>query len=77
MPLNKDTLGAALKQAADAQNNKTPAQTGDLDSARLAFWTSIADTIISHIKSNATVTVNVTTTGTATAHTGTGTGTIQ
>lgn len=74
MPLNKDILGTALKTAADAWNDKEPAEIGDLSDARLAYWKAVADEIIKHFKANAVVTVTVTTTGTAAAQTGTGTG---
>jgi hypothetical protein len=77
MPLNKDVLGVALKARADDWNNKTPAEIGDMEAARLAFWKALADEVIQHFRTAGVVSVNVTTTGTALAHTGTGTGTIN
>lgn len=76
MPLNKDILGAQLKTASDNWNNKNPDIIGDINAARLSFWTAIAEAVIQHIKTSAVVNVNVSTTGTAAVHTGTGVGTI-
>ncbi len=77
MALNKDVLGANLYNAFTAFNNKTPAQLGDIEDARLAFCKALADEVIKHITTQGVVSVTVTTTGTATNHTGTGTGTIS
>ncbi|AYD48197.1 hypothetical protein [Arachidicoccus soli] len=74
MALDKDILGAALNVAANNYNDKN---IEDLEAARLNFWTSIADTIISHFKTNGEINTTVATTGTATAQTGTGTGIIK
>ena len=50
MALDKDILGLDLKNRAQAYNE---VDIVDLDAARLAFWTTIADGIISHFKNNA------------------------
>ncbi|PZP38142.1 MAG: hypothetical protein DI598_21020 [Pseudopedobacter saltans] len=73
MALDKDILGKALSNKANEYNDK---DITDINAARLAFWTGIADVVISHFKTNGVVNVNVnvTTTGTATAQSGSGSG---
>ena len=57
MALNKDVLGVALYNREQAYNNKTPAELGDLETARQNFWKGMADEIINHFKNNGVLTV--------------------
>lgn len=74
MALDKDILGKALSDKANEYNDK---DITDINAARLAFWTGIADVVINHFKSNGLINVTVTTTGSATTQSGTGTGKIS
>jgi hypothetical protein len=62
MALNKDVLGAALYNRANDFNDQ---DITDIDQVRRDFWKAVADEIINHIKSNATL--NVPGTGLTTA----------
>jgi len=68
MALNKDTLGSALYNMAEAFNDQeVPATPEDLQTRRQNFWKGVAEEIINHIKTSGVVN----TTGTAAAQTGT------
>lgn len=54
MPLDKDILGTALYNRAQNFNDVDVA---DIDQARRNFWNGIAEEIVNHIKSNASLTV--------------------
>ncbi|MBO9200585.1 MULTISPECIES: hypothetical protein [Niastella] len=54
MALNKDVLGAALYNKAGKYNEK---DIDNIEQARQEFWKGVAEEIINHLKSNATLTV--------------------
>ena len=54
MALNKDLLGTALYNRAQSFNDQ---DINNIDQARRDFWKAIAEEIVNHIKSNATLTV--------------------
>lgn len=58
MALDKDILGTALYNAFDEFNNKTPAEVGNIETARLNFCKVMAHEIIEHIKANAIITLD-------------------
>jgi len=62
MALNKDMLGMALYNKAQSFNDK---DIDNIDQARRDFWKAVAEEIVNHIKSNATL--NVPGTGLTTA----------
>lgn len=62
MALNKDILGTALYNKASNFNDKS---IDNIDQARRDFWKAMAEEIINHIKTNATL--NVPGTGLTTA----------
>jgi hypothetical protein len=62
MALNKDILGTALYTRANSFNDKN---IDNIDQARQDFWKAMAEEIINHIKTNATL--NVPGTGLTTA----------
>jgi hypothetical protein len=62
MALNKDILGTALYTRAGNFNNK---DIENIEQARQDFWKAIAEEIVNHIKTNATL--NVPGTGLTTA----------
>jgi hypothetical protein len=74
--LDKTILGTDLYNRAAAFNDVDIAPE-DLEARRLAWWETIADGVIQHLKTNGVIAVNVATTGTASAQAGTGTGTIS
>jgi hypothetical protein len=59
MALNKDVLGAALwTRVKSIHGGYTPGLGAPQDAAGLAYWTGIADEIITHFKANAVITIN-------------------
>lgn len=54
MALNKDVLGAALYNRAGSYNDK---DIQNIEQARQEFWKGVAEEIINHIKSSATLNV--------------------
>ena len=54
MALNKDLLGSALYNRAQNYNDQ---DIENIDQARRDFWNAIAEEIVNHIKSNASLTV--------------------
>jgi hypothetical protein len=54
MALNKDVLGTALYNKAQNYNN---INSENIEQTRLDFWKAIAEEIIKHIQSSATLTV--------------------
>ena len=54
MALNKDLLGSALYNRAQSYNDQ---DIENIDQARRDFWNAIAEEIVNHIKSNASLTV--------------------
>jgi hypothetical protein len=54
MALSKDVLGLALYNRASNYNDK---EIDDIDQARQDFWKGVAEEIINHFKSNATLNV--------------------
>jgi len=54
MALNKDILGTALYNRAQQSNDK---DIEDIEQARRDFWKGVAEEIINHLKSNATLNV--------------------
>ncbi len=56
MALNKDVLGLDLYNRAAAFNDVAIAPE-DLEAQRLAWWKTVADGIISHIKTNGVLSV--------------------
>lgn len=55
MALNKDILGEALYNKSKLWNDKNPDEIGDIEDARKAFWTAIAEEVINHFKMNAVI----------------------
>ena len=55
MPLNKDILGDALYNCSKEWNDKTPDELGDMEQARKAFWTAMAEVVINHFKTSASI----------------------
>lgn len=52
MALNSIQLGQDLFDAEQQFNDKTPDELGDLNTARLSFWKTMADVIVNHFKAN-------------------------
>ena len=55
MALNGDTLGIAIYNALNSFNNKSPDDTGDIESARLNVCKALGAAIVTHITTNAIV----------------------
>lgn len=78
MPLNGNSLGAAMKAASDAfQDQAPPADAAEMEARVTAYWNALGGAVVNYLIANAAVSVTVATTGSATAQTGTGTGTIS
>jgi hypothetical protein len=74
MAMNKDVLGAALKDRMLSMVPLGVVVPSATQSQMAEFWTAVADEVIKHIKENAQVQVTVNVTGTAVGGVCTGTG---
>lgn len=55
MALNGDTLGIAIYNALSSFNNKSPDDTGDVETARQNLCKALGAAIVAHITTNAVV----------------------
>jgi hypothetical protein len=55
MALDGDTLGTAIYNALNSFNNKSPDDTGDIETARLNLCKALGDAIVNYITANAVV----------------------
>jgi hypothetical protein len=55
MALNGDTLGTAIYNALNSFSNKSPDDTGDIETARLNLCKALGAAIVTYITTNAVV----------------------
>lgn len=55
MALNGDALGTAIYNALSSFNNKSPDDTGDVETARINLCKALGAAIVTYIKTNADV----------------------